>query len=640
MKKLVITALAILFSTSLVLAAVDDLGEKMPEGKQAFEEAVEEIFQKYIEAGRVAEFRMEIDQLLHETQMFPIAYYFRARADILLDETDKAMADINEFMERSPMLKGYLIRSSLLYDNQNYQEAAVESSIVLTIDNSVQEYYWRGLAYYFTGRFDFARKDFEKHLELGAKSKNGAANYFLGLDYYRNLDYKKAEKHFNLASEMDNGSDYALLRKAELNYLSGGEKYAQNNLEKFMEPKPGDTHRLYQAGIVAMLAGDYETAIHYLLQGVDSDKGDSQPYCLLNLAALKYAAGNKSEIPALVSSHADLLENAKKKWIPLVLDYYQGKMKESDLLSKASTWTLKDKDAQCETYFYMALKKEADGDEKGASKLYEKALETGAYDMIEYEKAHFAFRRLNPRDDREYYEPYNTTETLAFWKLKNKKGEALAKALKDLHKKSGKKVSNLMEKMLRHESADVRLEAACAMASYDDPRALPVIIGLFFDEPWKEEGKYKPLEKALTAYGEKGVQALATAIGSCSYLTWAKKALENTDKKNLSAFKKMLHHHEPEVVKAVLKAIRAKKDPAMIQPLIQLMSSKDLEVVRKEAAITLGYIGDEGILFTMIQALQDESPAVREGVADALERLTKQSFGTDYNKWIEWFNNR
>ena len=76
-------------------------------------------------------------------------------------------------------------------------------------------------------------------------------------------------------------------------------------------------------------------------------------------------------------------------------------------------------------------------------------------------------------------------------------------------------------------------------------------------------------------------------------------------------------------------------EPA-VEPLIQALKDED-SGVREGAAEALGKIKDPRAVEPLIQALKDEDSGVRQGAAYALREITGKDFGTDYNKWNEWW---
>jgi HEAT repeat protein len=72
--------------------------------------------------------------------------------------------------------------------------------------------------------------------------------------------------------------------------------------------------------------------------------------------------------------------------------------------------------------------------------------------------------------------------------------------------------------------------------------------------------------------------------------------------------------------------------------LMQAMTDPSADV-RNSVAQVLGMIGPQAMEATpvLIEALEDQSPAVRQGVVEALKAITGQDFGLDVNAWRQWW---
>ena len=71
-----------------------------------------------------------------------------------------------------------------------------------------------------------------------------------------------------------------------------------------------------------------------------------------------------------------------------------------------------------------------------------------------------------------------------------------------------------------------------------------------------------------------------------------------------------------------------------------LLLTSEYLTVRSAAAMTLGRIGKREDAYTLINALNDTSPFAKNKVYKALKGLTREDFGTDKDKWIEWWNKK
>ena len=78
------------------------------------------------------------------------------------------------------------------------------------------------------------------------------------------------------------------------------------------------------------------------------------------------------------------------------------------------------------------------------------------------------------------------------------------------------------------------------------------------------------------------------------------------------------------------------KDPRTVEPLITKLNHR-YDVVRKSAAQSLGIIKDKRAIEPLISALNDNDYSVKEAASLSLVWITKQSFGTNYSLWINWW---
>jgi hypothetical protein len=77
-------------------------------------------------------------------------------------------------------------------------------------------------------------------------------------------------------------------------------------------------------------------------------------------------------------------------------------------------------------------------------------------------------------------------------------------------------------------------------------------------------------------------------------------------------------------------------DPQTYDTLIVTLKDP-YEYVRSSAARALGNLGDVRAIPSLIELLQDPFLIVREDAEAALEKITGEHFGKDYNKWKEWW---
>jgi len=59
--------------------------------------------------------------------------------------------------------------------------------------------------------------------------------------------------------------------------------------------------------------------------------------------------------------------------------------------------------------------------------------------------------------------------------------------------------------------------------------------------------------------------------------------------------------------------------------------------VQAKAAEALGEIQDSRAIEPLIETMKSGNILVKKHTADALKKITKQSFGMDYESWLKWW---
>lgn len=78
-------------------------------------------------------------------------------------------------------------------------------------------------------------------------------------------------------------------------------------------------------------------------------------------------------------------------------------------------------------------------------------------------------------------------------------------------------------------------------------------------------------------------------------------------------------------------------DPSVVPDLIDVLALDDSERVRREAAWSLGRLGDRNAIEALIDGLKDPSDDVRWFSSWSLREITGQTFGKDHDAWSNWW---
>jgi tetratricopeptide (TPR) repeat protein len=115
-------------------------------------------------------------------------YANRAQAHYMLNNTDSALADVQEALKIGENAKAYLYRARIALDKRDYQAAVTDLTRAIELDGkSAEAYYRRGIAYVELEEFDRAQSDLDTVLILNPSFVD--AYYWRGLNSFYRADY-------------------------------------------------------------------------------------------------------------------------------------------------------------------------------------------------------------------------------------------------------------------------------------------------------------------------------------------------------------------------------------------------------------------------------------------------------------------
>ncbi|MFA5072309.1 MAG: ankyrin repeat domain-containing protein [Nitrospirota bacterium] len=97
-----------------------------------------------------------------------------------------------------------------------------------------------------------------------------------------------------------------------------------------------------------------------------------------------------------------------------------------------------------------------------------------------------------------------------------------------------------------------------------------------------------------------------------------------------------LHDQDPVVRRESARRLGELKDSRAVAPLIEALTDEH-PYVRRRAAVSLGNLHDFRAVEPLLKGLQDDDTFVQKYAAESLEKITGQSFGSDSQKWQEWW---
>jgi tetratricopeptide (TPR) repeat protein len=181
----------------------------------------------------------------------------------------------------------YVERGGIYLDQGNIEKSIdnFNKAIEFSGDN-FDAFFFRGLAYHRTYRFDEAIKDYERAKQINSKNIATYANIGVCYRVRKDHDYEKSIQNFNKAIELNPKYEFAYFQRG-ITY-GDWKKYdlAINDLkqiETLNQKSPYFLDALFQIGFCYGEMGDFNSAIEYYLKRFDKGKHVSPA---LNLAEM------------------------------------------------------------------------------------------------------------------------------------------------------------------------------------------------------------------------------------------------------------------------------------------------------------------------------------------------------------------
>ena len=268
----------------------------------------------------------------------------------------KAIADYTKVIEIDPKdVATYNVRGGAWLERGDCDRAIADFTKAIEIDPQYSyAYNNRGIAWRCTGDYDRAIADFTKAMEIDPKDASAYNNR--GISWADKADYDKAIADCDKAIEIDPNDAFAYNSRGDILY--------------------------HQAQFREAIA-DYKKAI------TNNYRPNDYPYLNLLRTVSKVSKedynGYLREFREHVNSHKT------KDWIRIVSRYYLGmdQLTERDVLAEARKGKehREKKERLCQAYYYLGEKRLAQGDRKGAEKLFRKSIKTKIHYSPQYSSA-------------------------------------------------------------------------------------------------------------------------------------------------------------------------------------------------------------------------------------------------------------
>ncbi len=298
---------------------------------------------------------VDFDTAIRFDPGFAAAYNNRGRAYAAMGLYDPALADYDTAIGLDPdYIEAHYNRGIARAAKGLHDKAITDFDTAIGLAPDYAEAYNnRGISYAAKGRYERAIADYEAAIELDAKSAH--AYYNRGNAHAAKRRYDEAIADFDVALRLKPDYAFAFRNRGDIKFFRG---------------------------LFAAAALSYDAAIGLDLTDI---------YAMLRLYVARERAGHDGRAE-LETRTADIDRDG---WPGVVAALYLGEATPERVLAAArDADPRRQREMQCEAFFYIGEYHLLKGEESEAKRSFEKALATGATTFIEYSAAKMEIERL------------------------------------------------------------------------------------------------------------------------------------------------------------------------------------------------------------------------------------------------------
>jgi len=311
---------------------------------------------------------------------------------------DKAIIDLSNAILLSPdNATAYTDRGLAYYRNKDYEKALADYNQAIKLDPQLPEaYYNRAAAYGDKGLYDQAIADYSRAIEL--EPGNAAACVNRGIIERSKGLYDQAIADYTKAIELDPRNAIIYINRGIALRSKGLYNRAIADYSRAIELDPANLSAYINRGNAYYNTGQYAQAKADFFEATELDPQFGYA-CLRLLNAIWELKGDDTDVMNRLRKY--IASNAAGGVILSVAEYYasEGSVGEEHVL----TPIFRDKDIKrrtgmlCRAYFFLGVKRLANGNDEGAADYFNKSVETGDTDCDEYYGSKAMLNRQAPQ---------------------------------------------------------------------------------------------------------------------------------------------------------------------------------------------------------------------------------------------------
>ena len=237
--------------------------------------------------------------LIEKTQPNPLYTYRRATAYHALGDSDRALADYNSSIERSPRKAiAFLNRGILLARyKQQYLSATADFDEALGLEpNNLAALMLRGEAKSILGEYPAALTDLDRAARIAPEAPQ--IQVLLGLTHSRQGETVKAIADYDRALMLDGNNIDALTNRAALRAVADENAQAIADLDRVLKLQPANALALYNRGYSHFALKQYDDAIADYSAALSANPQMAMAYtnrCLVRVITGRDADGARAD---------------------------------------------------------------------------------------------------------------------------------------------------------------------------------------------------------------------------------------------------------------------------------------------------------------------------------------------------------
>jgi lipoprotein NlpI len=251
-----------------------------------------------------------------------------------------------------------------------------------------QAWHGRGITKRDRGDVDGSIEDFSKAFQLDPKMGEAVGNRGFSLRLKGEFDAALAD--FNRALQLNPTLNIVYVGRGIVKRDKGDPKGALADFDRALKADPKNIEAITYRGNLHFCQGVLLEALKDFRKILELKRGPTE-YAQLQIWLIQARTGERMRGTRDLESH---LKNRKKEeWSDKVARFLVGQLSEAEFLKAAESADGKaDRIQRCDAWYYAGARRQIEGDVEKSREYYQKCVETGVRESLEYDSARAALK--------------------------------------------------------------------------------------------------------------------------------------------------------------------------------------------------------------------------------------------------------